>query len=254
VNALDGKSVIVTGAARGIGAAVAEAVVEEGGAVAMLDIDPVGADTAARLADRGAAHFFPCDVRSFAEVERAVADAEDALGGLDGLVNNAGVNAYFDAVAMTEDDWDSVFAVDLKAAWMLAKTALPDLIERHGAVVNISSIQARLTVRGFFPYAAAKAGLEGLTRSLALDYAPAGVRVNAVAPGYTDTRLVQEWVDLQDDPAAALQSVLAKIPLGRLADPREVGDAVVFLLSDRSSAITGATLAVDCGVGALFAT
>ena len=116
MNALAGKSVLVTGAARGIGAAVAEAVVDEGGAVALLDLDPVGADTAARLADRGTAHFFPCDVRSLAEVERAVADAERALGGFDGLVNNAGVNAYFDAVAMTEADWDSVFAVDLKAA------------------------------------------------------------------------------------------------------------------------------------------
>jgi NAD(P)-dependent dehydrogenase (short-subunit alcohol dehydrogenase family) len=254
VNALDGKSVLVTGAARGIGAAVAEAVVEEGGAVALLDIDPAGADTAARLAGRGAAHFFLCDVRSLAEVERAVGDAERALGGLDGLVNNAGVNAYFDAVAMTEEDWDSVFAVDLKAAWLLAKAALPGLIERRGAIVNISSIQARLTLRGFFPYAAAKAGLEGLTRSLALDYAQAGVRVNAVAPGYTETHLVHEWLDLQDDPAAALEGVLAKIPLGRIADPREIGNAVVFLLSDRASAITGATLAVDCGIGACFAT
>ncbi len=252
--ALDGKSVLVTGAARGIGAAIAEAIVEEGGAVALLDIDPAGADTAAGLTDRGSAHFFPCDVRSLEEVERAVAEAERALGGLDGLVNNAGVNAYFDAVAMTEDDWDSVFAVDLKAAWMLAKVALPGLIERRGAVVNISSIQARLTLRGFFPYAAAKAGLEGLTRSLALDYAPAGVRVNAVAPGYTETRLVREWLDLQDDPAAALASVLANIPLGRMADPREIGNVVVFLLSDQASAITGATLAVDCGTGARFAT
>jgi NAD(P)-dependent dehydrogenase (short-subunit alcohol dehydrogenase family) len=254
VNALDGKSVLVTGAARGIGAAVAEAVIEEGGAVALLDIDPAGADTAARLADRAAAHFFRCDVRSFEEVERAVGDAERTLGGLDGLVNNAGVNAYFDAVAMTEDDWDSVFAVDLKAAWMLAKAALPGLIERRGALVNISSIHARLTLRGFFPYAAAKAGLEGLTRALALEYAPAGVRVNAVAPGYTQTRLLHEWLDLQDDPAAALESVLASIPLGRIPDPREIGNAVVFLLSDQASAITGATLAVDCGIGALFAT
>ena len=253
MNTLAGKSVLVTGAARGIGAAIAEAVVEEGGAVALLDIDPAGADTVARLAD-GAAHFFQCDVRSLEDVERAVANAKRALGGLDGLVNNAGVNAYFDAVAMTEDDWDSVFAVDLKAAWMLAKAALPGLIERGGAIVNISSIQARLTLRGFFPYAAAKAGLEGLTRSLALEYAPAGVRVNAVAPGYTETRLVQEWFDLQDDPAAARKSVLAKIPLGRIADPREIGSAVVFLLSDQASAITGTTLAVDCGVGALFAT
>jgi NAD(P)-dependent dehydrogenase (short-subunit alcohol dehydrogenase family) len=254
VNALAGKSVLVTGAARGIGAAIAEAVIEEGGAVALLDIDPAGTDTAARLSDRGAAHFFPCDVRALEQVERAVADAESALGGLDGLVNNAGVNAYFDAVAMTEQDWDSVFAVDLKAAWMLAKAALPELIERRGAIVNISSIQARLTLRGFFPYAAAKAGLEGLTRSLALDYAPAGVRVNAIAPGYTETHLVQEWLGLQDDPEATLESVLANIPLGRMASPREVGNAVVFLLSDYASAITGATLAVDCGTGARFAT
>jgi NAD(P)-dependent dehydrogenase (short-subunit alcohol dehydrogenase family) len=251
VNALAGKAVLVTGAARGIGAAIAEAVVEEGGAVALLDLDPAGADTAARLG--GDAHFFACDVRSLEDVEHAVAEAEQALGGLDGLVNNAGINAYFDAVEMTEDDWDTVFAVDLKAAWMLAKAALPGLIERRGAIVNISSIQAQLTIEGFFPYAAAKAGLEGLTRSLALDYARAGVRVNAVAPGYTETRLVREWLDLQPDPAAALESVVAKIPMGRIADPREIGNAVVFLLSDQASAITGATLAVDCGLGVRYA-
>jgi NAD(P)-dependent dehydrogenase (short-subunit alcohol dehydrogenase family) len=251
---LAGKSVLVTGAARGIGAAIAEAVVDEGGAVALLDIDPAGADTAARLADHGAAHFFACDVRSLEAVEQAVAGAQQALGGLDGLVNNAGVNAYFDAVAMTEDEWDSVFAVDLKSAWMLAKATLPSLIERRGAIVNISSIQARLTLRGFFPYAAAKAGLEGLTRSLALDYAAVGVRVNAVAPGYTETHLVREWLGLQDDPAATLKSVLQNIPLGRMAEPREIGTVVAFLLSDRASAITGATLAVDCGTGARFAT
>jgi NAD(P)-dependent dehydrogenase (short-subunit alcohol dehydrogenase family) len=254
VNALDGKSVVVTGAARGIGAAIAEAVIEAGGAVALLDIDPAGADTAAALSDRGAARFFACDVRSLDEVERAVSAAEQELGGLDGLVNNAGINAYFDAVEMTEADWDSVFAVDLKAAWMLAKATLPGLIARRGSIVNISSLQARLTLRGFFPYAAAKAGLEGLTRSLALDYAAAGVRVNAVAPGYTETHLVREWLDLQDDPEATLKHVLENIPLGRMASPREVGDAVVFLLSEQASAITGATLAVDCGIGARYAT
>ena len=116
---------------------------------------------------------------------------------------------------------------------MLAKTALPGLIERRGAIVNVSSIQARLTLRGFFPYAAAKAGLEGLTRSLALDYAEAGVRVNAIAPGYTETHLVQEWLGLQDDPEATLKRVLENIPLGRMADARaRSADAVVFLLSD----------------------
>ena len=254
MSALAGKAVLVTGAARGIGASVAEAVVAADGAVALLDLNPAGKEVAARLAERGVAHFFPCDVRSFEEVDRAVAGAIEALGGLDGLVNNAGVNAYFDAVEMDEEDWDGVFAVDLKAPWLLAKAALPTLVERRGAVVNMSSLQARLTLRGFFPYAAAKAGLEGFTRSLALEYAPHGVRVNAVAPGYTDTYLFQEWLMRQADPEQSLAGVLAAIPLGRLVDPAEVAEVVVFLLSDRASAITGATVAVDGGIGVRFAT
>jgi NAD(P)-dependent dehydrogenase (short-subunit alcohol dehydrogenase family) len=253
VSALAGKTVLVTGAARGIGAAIAAAVVEAGGAVALLDIDPAGEKIAVDLAERGIARFYPCDVRVLADVERAVTAAEHALGPFDGLVNNAGVNAYFDAVTMGEEDWERVFAVDLKAAWMLAKVTLPGLIERRGAIVNISSIHARLTSAGFFPYAAAKAGLEGLTRSLALDYGPAGVRVNAVAPGYTDTRLMREWLELQVDPRSVLDGVLARVPLGRITDPREIAEVVVFLLSERASAVTGATIAVDCGLGARFA-
>lgn len=245
---------LVTGAARGIGAAIAEAIVEEGGAVALLDIEPAGAETAARLAARGSARFFLCDVRSLAQVEQTVAEAERALGGLDGLVNNAGVNAYFDPTAMGEDEWDAVFAVDLKAAWLLARAALPGLCARRGAIVNMSSIHARLTIAGFFPYAAAKAGLEGLTRSLALEVAPAGVRVNAVAPGYTDTHLLHEWLAQQPDPEAALASVRARVPLGRVAQAREIAAVTVFLLSEQASAVTGATIAADCGLGVRFAT
>ncbi len=254
VPALAGKTVVVTGAARGIGEAVAAAVLDAGGAVALLDLDAGGADTAARLAARGRAYFFPCDVRSLAQVEQAVGAARDALGAVDGLVNNAGINAYYDAVVMEEEDWERVFAVDLKAAWLLAKATLPDLIERRGAIVNMSSIQARMTIEGFFPYAAAKAGLEGLTRSLALDYAAAGVRVNAVAPGYTDTFLVREWLGSHPDPQATLESVLASIPMRRIAQPSEIASVVVFLLSEQASAITGATIAVDCGLGVRFAT
>jgi NAD(P)-dependent dehydrogenase (short-subunit alcohol dehydrogenase family) len=254
VSILAGKAVLVTGAARGIGAAIAEAVVEADGAVALLDVNPAGEEVAERLAARGEARFFRCDVRRFEEVDRAVTDAMGALGGLDGLVNNAGVNAYFDAVEMDENDWESVFAVDLKAPWLLAKAALPTLVERRGAIVNISSLQAHLTIRGFFPYAAAKAGLEGLTRSLALDYAPHGVRVNAVAPGYTDSYLLQEWLDRQPEPERALAGIHAATPIGRLVAASEVAEVVVFLLSDRASAVTGATVAVDGGIGVRFAT
>ena len=176
MTALDGKAVLVTGAARGIGAAIAEAVVDAGGAVALLDIDPSGADTAAALSERGAAHFFTCDVRSLDEVERAVSAADEALGGLDGLVNNAGINAYFDAVAMSEADWDSVFAVDLKAAWMLAKATLPGLIERSGAIVNVASLSGLHGVVGQVNYSAAKGGLIAMTRSMAREVARSRLR------------------------------------------------------------------------------
>ena len=130
---------------------------------------------------------------------------------------------------------------------------LPHLLDRPGAaVVNISSIHARLTVPGMFPYAAAKAGLEGLTRSLALDYGPRGLRVNAVAPGFTRTRLVEEWLEQQPDAGAARREILERHPLGRFAEPADVAEVVAFLLSDASRAVTGATVAVDCGLGVRF--
>ena len=171
------------------------------------------------------------------------------------LVNNAGANAYFDAAAMTEAEWDAVFAVDLKGAWLCCKHALPAM-KRAGAgsIVNIASIHATLTMAGMFPYAAAKAGLVGLTRSLALDAARAHIRVNAVLPGWTRTRLVEEWFRMQPDPAEAERRVLAVHPLGRLSTPLEVANLVAFVASDEASAITGAALAVDGGLSARFAT
>ena len=118
--------------------------------------------------------------------------------------------------------------------------------------LNISSIHARLTVPNMSPYAAAKAGLEGLTRSLALEYGTRGVRVNAVAPGFTRTRLVEEWLERQPDPQAARREILDRHPLGRFAEPTDVAEVVAFLLEDGSRAITGATIAVDCGLGVRF--
>jgi NAD(P)-dependent dehydrogenase (short-subunit alcohol dehydrogenase family) len=123
-----------------------------------------------------------------------------------------------------------------------------------GVIVNIASIHATLTMPGMFPYAAAKSGLVGLTRSLALDYAPFGIRVNAVSPGWTRTHLVEEGFARQPDPAAAEASVLRAHPMGRIASPVEVANLVLFVASDEASAITGASLAVDCGLGVRFAT
>jgi NAD(P)-dependent dehydrogenase (short-subunit alcohol dehydrogenase family) len=156
---------------------------------------------------------------------------------------------------MTEAEWDRVFAVDLKGAWLCAKHALP-LMKRagRGSIVNIASIHATLTIAGMFPYAAAKAGIVGLTRSLALEYAPLGIRVNAVLPGYTRTRLVEEWFKTQPDPAEAERRALALHPLRRIATPAEIANLVAFVASDEASAITGASLAADCGLGIMYAT
>jgi NAD(P)-dependent dehydrogenase (short-subunit alcohol dehydrogenase family) len=252
---LKDKIVVVTGAARGIGRAIAERVVEEGGRVAVLDISDAGAAVAGDLAGRGGeASFLQADVRRETDVTRAVRACLDTFGTIDVLVNNAGVNAYFDATEITEADWEDFFAVDLRASWLTAKHVLPHMVTNgSGVIVNITSIHARLTSPGMFPYAAAKAGLEGLTRSLALDYGPANIRINAVAPGFTRTHLVEEWLAQQPDPDAAERAVLAQHPLGRMAEPTEVAAVVAFLASDLASAITGAFVSVDCGHSIRFA-
>jgi NAD(P)-dependent dehydrogenase (short-subunit alcohol dehydrogenase family) len=254
---LEGKVAVVTGGAQGIGRAIVEKLAREGARVTFLDRDEgAGAAAARELGERaGRVGFVRADVTREAEVEKAMRGVAGREGRLDVLVNNAGVNAYFDATEMTEADWDAVFAVDLKGAWLCAKHALPVMKRAEGgAIVNIASIHAGLTIAGMFPYAAAKSGLVGLTRSLALDYAPAGIRVNAVLPGWTRTRLVEEWFRMQPDPGEAERRVLAVHPLGRLALPMEVANHVAFVASDEASAITGAALAVDGGLSARFAT
>jgi NAD(P)-dependent dehydrogenase (short-subunit alcohol dehydrogenase family) len=251
------KTVIVTGGARGIGRAIVAKCADEGARVVFLDFDEAAATAALseiRKAGR-AVEFLRADVTKDAEVSAAIAEVQRRHSRIDVLVNNAGVNAYFDAAAMTEADWDSVFAVDLKGAWLCAKHVLPFMRERRaGSIVNIASIHATLTIAGMFPYAAAKSGLVGLTRSLALDCAPLGIRVNAVSPGWTRTQLVEEWFRLQPDPAAAEASVMRAHPMRRIATPEEVANLVAFVASDEASAITGASLAVDCGLGIQFAT
>jgi len=253
---LDGKTALVTGGARGIGRAIVEKFAAEGAAVTFADVD----EAAGREAERGVpgtaprVRFVRADVTAEADVQRAVAAACGDGGALDILVNNAGVNAYYDAAEMTEAEWDGVLAVDLKGAWLCAKHALRTMRRAgRGSIVNIASIHATLTIAGMFPYAAAKSGIVGLTRGLALDYAPAGIRVNAVLPGWTRTRLVLDWFAMQPDPAAAEAHVNAVHPMRRIATPAEVASLVAFVASDEASAITGAALSIDCGLSARFA-
>jgi NAD(P)-dependent dehydrogenase (short-subunit alcohol dehydrogenase family) len=237
VKRLDGKIAIVTGGARGIGRAIVETFAAEGATVAVFDVDESGAQDVARdLAGRGfAVEAHGVDVTTERSVADGVRRVLDRHRRVDVLVNNAGVNAYFDATTMTLEEWQSVFAVDLTGAWLCAKHVLPGMVAQgHGAIVNIASIHASL--------------------SLALDYAPRGIRVNVVSPGWTQTHLVEEWFARQPDPHAARAAVVGAHPLQRIASPREIANVVAFVASDDASAMTGAEVSVDCGLGARFAT
>jgi NAD(P)-dependent dehydrogenase (short-subunit alcohol dehydrogenase family) len=253
---LQNKVAVITGGAQGIGRAIVEKFHGEGARVALLDIDEARGLEVERIlggSDDGAL-FVRCDITREAEVERAIAATRQQFTGLDILVNNAGVNTYFDATTMTESEWESVFAVDLKGAWLCAKHAIPLMrLRGGGSIVNIASLHAFMTTYGMFPYAAAKSGLVGLTRSMALDFGPEQIRVNAICPGWTRTQLVDEWLQLQPEGAAAEQRVLDQHPLRRMATPAEIANFVSFVASDEASFITGAALVIDGGLSARFA-
>jgi NAD(P)-dependent dehydrogenase (short-subunit alcohol dehydrogenase family) len=243
---------IVTGGSRGIGRAVVELLAKEGAKVVFCGRDEeVGEAAAAQLAAAGEVAFEAADVAVEGDVARVAARCRERYGPATILVNNAGVNANYDAVKMTEEEWDRFFAIDLKAAWLGAKQVLPAMVERgRGAIVNVSSLHGFVTLEGFFPYAAAKSGLLGLTRSLALDYGEHGIRVNCVAPGFVRTRLVQESIDRASDREAAERAMVAGVALKRIGEPVEIARVVRFLASEEASYVTGASLLVDGGLTA----
>ncbi|HET7571197.1 MAG TPA: SDR family oxidoreductase [Gaiellaceae bacterium] len=247
---LSGEHVLVTGGARGIGAAIVEVALERGAAaVSFVDLDEEGgARRAAQLGER--CSFLPADVTDRAQVVEAVAQLAGRHGPVTALVNNAGRNAYGDPATFTEAEWDDFFAIDLKAAWLVSQAVLPGMKEAgRGAIVNIASAHATATAPGMFPYAAAKSGIVGLTRSMALELGPHGIRVVAVSPGYTKTEAVRAWLDeigLEEEIAAAH-------PLRRLGETREIAEVVAFALSSRASFASGVEWRVDGGLLARFA-
>jgi NAD(P)-dependent dehydrogenase (short-subunit alcohol dehydrogenase family) len=240
---ISGKVAVVTGGSRGIGAATAAELRTHGASVAVLDVQPEPSSDGVLVVDT--------DIADEQSVQRAFVEVRRALGEVRFLVNNAGVNSYAAADELTLTEWDHFFAVDLRGAWLCTRAVLPDMLGAGGgAIVNVTSIHAGLTVPGMFPYAAAKAGLEGLTRSLALDYGPRGVRTNAVAPGWVRTDLVDRQLLRAPDPTTLRAEIDSQQALGRMAQPQEVAKAIRFLLSDDASYINGAVLAVDGGLSA----
>ncbi len=243
--------ILVTGGSRGIGAATVEKCAAEGANVTFIDLLPdEGHALATRLGP--ATHFAQGDVTKADQIAAAVSAGTAKFGPVTGLVNNAGRNSYADPVTMTEDQWDAVFAVDLKSAWLAARAVLPGMIAaQKGAIVNIASVHADMTYPGFFPYAAAKSGLVGMTRSLALDMGKHQIRVNALSPGYTETALVAEFF-AKSDPSLR-EKVMDTHPMHRIATPAEIANCIAFLLSDEASFVTGANWIVDGGLTARFA-
>lgn len=247
------KVALVTGASTGIGEAVARLGAREGGRVWLLDVDQRGEDVASAIRDDGGcAQFIRVDVMREADITAAVDTILAEEGRIDVLVNNAGRDAHYDATTMDAKEWDAVMHLDLRAPWLLARAVFPAMISaRQGAIVNLGSLHARLTAEGHFPYGAAKAGLGGLTRTLALEVGRYGVRVNTVSPGYTlSTRVAADLAALGP---RERERICNLHPLRRFADPEDIAEVVVFVASDRARAVTGADWAVDGGLGARYA-
>lgn len=243
-------SVVVTGAGRGLGAALAVGLADQGWDIGLIArTETQLEDVAARVRQTGRrAVAVTADVTIRQDIDRAIRRIEAELAPIDALVNNAGVQRLGPALELTEADWDAVLDTNLKGAFLCMQAVVPGMIERgRGSVVNIASVAGLLTVPDRAPYAASKAGLMMLTRACSVEWAHAGVRVNAVAPTFVDTELGRQTLDRP----GAMEELLGRIPLGRLAAPADVVEAVAFLLDERRAGfITGEVLTVDGGLRA----
>ena len=242
---LDGRVALVTGGARGIGAATARRLSADGARVAVLDLDEAGAaTTAAPLGGIG----IGCDVTDEAAVQAAVERVVAELGRLDIVVNNAGVTRDNLLFKMTESDWDTVIAVHLKGAFVVSKAAQRHMVTAGwGRIINLSSVSA-LGNRGQANYAAAKMGLQGFTRTLAIELGPFGITVNAVAPGFIVTEMTDATAERLGLTPVQLQEASAQAaPVRRVGFPDDIANAIAFFASEGSSFVTGQTLYVDGG-------
>ncbi len=243
-----GRVAVVTGSARGIGAATAQRFAAEGASVAVLDLDQdAAAATAAGLGAEKAVGL-ACDVSKADSVEAAVSRVVEELGKVDILVNNAGVTRDNLLFKMTEDDWDLVMNVHLRGSFLMSREVQKHMVgAKYGKILNLSSVSA-LGNRGQANYSAAKMGLQGFTRTLALELGPYGINVNAIAPGFIVTEMTDATaVRLKMEPEQLRQMNADANPVRRVGYPEDIAATAAFLCSDEASYITGQTLYVDGG-------
>jgi NAD(P)-dependent dehydrogenase (short-subunit alcohol dehydrogenase family) len=246
----ESRVAVVTGGAYGIGRGIVREFASKGAAVVIADRD----------ADRGAALessisatsaqvlFVHADVRIESHIQALMGRISEAFGQIDVLCNNAGIERYRRPEEYTIEDWDSISETNLRGAFLCTKYAYPLLKRVRGCVVNISSVQAFANEPQISAYAASKAGLLGLTRSMALDFAADGVRVNAVCPGAIQSGMMEPFIKDHPDPEEAVMAIGRTIPLGRVGQPEDIAQAVYFLSSEAAAYITGAVLVVDGGL------
>lgn len=248
-----GKRIVITGAAQGIAQAIAGQCAREGARLFMIDQDAHLLARAAReLGAEGDVGHMAADVADRGAIEDAMRAADAAIGPVNALINGAGVNVFETPLETSDDDWALCLDVNLKGAWNCCRAVLPGMIAAGGGVIlNIASTHAFNIIPRTFPYPVAKHGLLGLTRSLGIEYAARGVRVNALAPGYVETQKCLDWWQSFPDPAAARARTLALHPGGRIAQPAEIAAAAVFMISDECPFINAACLTIDGGLSAL---
>ncbi|GAB3222319.1 SDR family NAD(P)-dependent oxidoreductase [Spirosoma arcticum] len=242
------KVALITGGAKGIGRATAEIFVREGDKVILVDTDEEAGNELQERLNRDAL-FLKADVSNALAVQRAVETGAAHFGGLDYLVNNAGIIQYATATTCVEDDWDRVMNTNLKSAFLCAKYAIPFMQQRGGGVIiNVASAQSFISSANMVHYTTAKTALLGLTRSLAIDYAP-HIRTVAVCPGTVDTPMARNAWATADDPEGVHQESIDMHVLQRIGKPQEVGELIVFLCSDKAAFITGQAIRIDGGLG-----
>lgn len=254
-NRLSGKTAVITGGAQGIGFSIAQCFCAEGARVAIVDVNvPKGEAAAALLAAQGATVIFePVDVAYQASVRAMIGNVVSRLGTPNVLVNNAGIAVFRDPLEMTSADWRKCFAVDLDGVWNCCRAVLPRMLaQKKGDIINIASVHSFKIIPHCFPYPIAKHAVVGLTRALGIEYADRNIRVNAIAPGYIATEIVEKIFSDAADPQQLRRETEALHPVKRIGRPEEVAWAAVFLASDEARFMTAECLVIDGGRSTLF--
>ena len=245
---------MITGGASGIGLATAQLLYQRGARVALVDIKASEEAEALTSTDNDRrAIFIQADLSQPDEADRAVAETMQAFGQLNSVVNSAGIQRYGNAEQTSPDLWQAVMAVNLNAAFLVSRAAIPHLRQSGGgSIVNVGSVQSHAAQRGAVAYVASKHALLGLTRAMAVDYAAERIRVNCVCPGTVDTPMFRWTASLDVNPDSVIKACETMHPTARIAQPKEVAEVIAFLLTNAASFVTGTAIDVDGGLLALI--